>query len=232
MFDSTMNYIFRNSVLAYAAGGDARELVAQLELVREHYPPPAFHALMNLLSSHDQPRSLHELGWRSETDSDADRAAESRAKRRLALAVFFQMSYPGAPAVYYGDEVGVTGGADPDNRRPYPWPDLGGRPDEALHALFRRLIAMRREHAVLRRGELHAPLHVDAEVVVLLRRLGERWAVTATNNAEQPRTVSVTLPAEAPAGFVDALTGERVRAHARRLEFAVPAVFGSALVGR
>jgi glycosidase len=227
MFDSTMNYIFRNVVLAYAAGGDARTLVPQLELMREHYPPPAFHALMNLLSTHDQPRSLHELGWRD----DADGAAEALAKRRFALAVLFQMSYPGAPAVYYGDEVGVTGGADPDNRRTFPWADQGGRPDEALHALFRRLIRLRHEHPVLRRGELFEPLHVDAHAVVLLRRLGDRWAVTATHNADRPQTLTVTLPPEAPAVFTDALTGAERRADGGRLTLSLPPLFGSVLTG-
>jgi cyclomaltodextrinase len=189
-FDSTMNYIFRNTALAYAAGGDARQLVGNLELMREHYPPPAFHALMNLLSSHDQARSLHVLGWHD----DADPAQERLAKARYRLALLLQMSYPGAPAVYYGDEVGLSGGDDPDNRRPFPWADLGGRPDEDLHAEFRRLIALRNALPVLRRGELGAPLHVDAHVIVLPRRLGETVALTITSNAAEARTVAFELP--------------------------------------
>jgi cyclomaltodextrinase len=52
-FDSTMNYIFRNALLEYAAGGDAALLYRNIESIREAYPPPAFHALMNLLSTHD-----------------------------------------------------------------------------------------------------------------------------------------------------------------------------------
>jgi glycosidase len=227
MFDSTMNYIFRNAVLAYAAGGDAREFVPQLELMREHYPPPAFHALMNLLSTHDQPRSLYELGWRD----DADGTAEALAKRRFALAVLFQMSYPGSPAVYYGDEVGVTGGADPDNRRTFPWADLGGRPDEAMLGLFKRLIRMRQDHPVLRRGQLQAPLYVDAHAVVLLRRLGDRWALTATNNADQVRSVTVNLPPGAPDVFTDALTGAARRADGGQLTLELPALFGTVLAG-
>ncbi len=56
-FDSTMNYIFRNAVLDYAAGADATSAYQNLELMREAYPPQAFYALMNLLSTHDQARS-------------------------------------------------------------------------------------------------------------------------------------------------------------------------------
>src|SRR5204863_319788 len=64
MFDSTMNYVYRNSVLDYANGGDARASYRNLELLRENYPPQALHAAMNLLSSHDTARSLHVFGFK------------------------------------------------------------------------------------------------------------------------------------------------------------------------
>jgi cyclomaltodextrinase len=230
MFDSTMNYIFRNAVQAWAAGGPAGEMVAQLEHLREAYPPQAFHALMNLLSSHDQARALHHFGWH---DDVTDAATIARAKARLKLAVFFQMTYPGAPTVYYGDEVGVTGGDDPYNRAPYPWADQGGQPDTALLADFKRLIGLRNQHAVLRRGSLAAPLFVDPHAVVLARRLGEQWAVTAVHNAEQPRRISVPLPAGAPAnGWVDALSGTAVAVVEGRLTLDLPALSGVVLVTR
>lgn len=222
-FDSTMNYIFRNAVLDYAGGGDARKLVPQLELMREHYPPQAFHALMNLLSSHDQARSLHVLGWHD----DADAVQERRAKARYRLALFFQMTYPGAPAVYYGDEVGLNGGDDPDNRRPYPWADEGGRPDLALRAEVQRLIALRHALPLLRRGTLGAPLHVDAHVVVVPRTLGAEQAITASNNDAAPRRVEV--PA-ADGEWLDRLSGERFTARGGRLAFEVPGQWGRVLV--
>lgn len=222
-FDSTMNYIFRNAVLAYAEGGDARKLVPNLELMREHYPPPAFHALMNLLSSHDQARSLHVLGWHD--DGNAEQARLAKARFRLAL--FFQMTYPGAPAIYYGDEVGVTGGDDPDNRRTYPWEDQGGQPDLDLRREVQRLIALRHRLPVLRRGTLDAPLHVDAHVIVLARRLGEAQALVASNNDAAVRRVSVPA-ADGP--WADALTGERYEARQGRLDVDLPPRFGRVLV--
>ncbi len=237
MFDSTMNYIFRNAVLDYAAGGKAGVMVANLEHLREAYPPQAHHALMNLLSSHDQARSLHHFGWHDDTQ---DPAVIARAKQRLKLAVLFQMTYPGAPTVYYGDEVGVTGGDDPYNRATYPWADEGGRPDTALLAEFRTLIGLRNRHAVLRRGSLAAPLHADEQVVVLVRRLGERWALTATNNAEEPRQVALALPAglrgEALRDVLSAGGGKKGpplkgQADGRWL-LEVPALYGRVLVTR
>jgi len=189
-FDSTMNYIFRNAVLDYANGGDARLMAANLEEMREAYPPQSFAALMNLLSTHDAARSLHVLG---DVDGKSTPAEVALAKQKLRLAVFFQMTYPGSPAIYYGDEVGMTGGDDPYNRGTYPWADRGGHPDAALLADFRRLAKLRRDLPVLRHGTLVAPLHVDANVVVLARHDGQRWAITATNNSDQARTVTVPL---------------------------------------
>lgn len=242
MFDSTMNYVFRNAVLEYAAGGDAKALYGHLEHLREAYPPQALYALMNLLSSHDQARALHHFGWHDDTQ---DAAAIALAKQRLKLAVLFQMTYPGAPTVYYGDEVGLTGGDDPYNRAPYPWADEGGKPDTALLEVFRELIALRKGHAVLRRGSLAAPLHADAHVIVLLRRLGDQWAITATNNASVPQTVVLDLPAGLRAEALHDVLGRAGGATPAadgpaapvprpdgRLVLEVPALYGRVLVTR
>jgi glycosidase len=228
-FDSTMNYIFRNAVLDFVAGGDAAANYRNLEYLREVYPEPAFFALMNLLSTHDTARSLHVLGY--EGEGDAAKAAD--AKRRFRLAVFFQMIFPGAPAIYYGDEVGVTGGDDPYNRGTYPWTDQGGRPDMALHHEVRALAHMRRDNAVLRRGELLPPLYADKNVIVLGRRDGAVVAITALNNADSPRTVEVALPASFSGRvFVDPLGGRAVRAEGRSLRLTLPALEGLVLISR
>ena len=228
-FDSTMNYIFRNAVLDYANGVKAGTAYESLETIRETYPPQSLHALMNLLSSHDVARSLHVFGYEAASDTKAI----ALAKQRLRLAWFFQMSYPGSPAVYYGDEVGVTGGNDPFNRASYPWADRGGAPDEALLDEFRRLVAMRKDNEVLRRGSLSAPLHIDDHVIVLARQQGDALAIIATNNSSDAATVTVDLPAGTTAtSFVDALTGASTQASGGRLTIVVPAMFGSALIAR
>ncbi len=134
------------------------------------------------------------------------------------------MTYPGAPTIYYGDEVGVTGGDDPYNRATYPWADEGGQPDLALLAEFKQLTKLRHEHAILRRGVLLAPLHVDEHVVVFAREHEGRWALVAINNDSAPRRVEVTLPAHAAAQFADARDG--------RLALTVPALFGVVQFGR
>ena len=230
-FDSTMNYVLRNALLDYAAGKKARELVHNVELMREVYPPQAFYALMNVLSTHDAARSVHVLGWH---DDLKDPAKIGEAKQRYKLALFFQMTFPGAPAIFYGDEVGMTGGDDPFNRGPYPWADEGGQPDLDMLAEVKRLTSLRRAHAVLRHGSLGAPLLADDHVIVHARQLGQRWAITATNNANTPQTVTVVLPAAAAQHrqWQDALTGAKLQPTGQRLTLTVPPLYGSVILAR
>ena len=228
-FDSTMNYVFRNAVLDFANGVKASDAYRSLEYLREVYPPQAAHALMNLVSSHDVARALHVLG-----DKDGASAQDvALAKQRLRLAWLFQVAYPGAPAVYYGDEVGVTGGEDPFNRATYPWADLGGQPDLALHAELKRLLSIRRDHAVLRHGALSAPLLADDHLLVFARGGEGGLAVVAMNNAGETREAGFALPAGTPATrFEDLLTGETFQVRDGRLSVPVPARFGRLLLAR
>jgi len=227
-FDSTMNYIFRNAVIDFASGRNAKQAYQSIELMREAYPPQAFYALMNLLSTHDAARTLYELGY---TDPTNPEQQITEAKQRYRLAVLFQMTFPGSPAVFYGDEVGVTGGADPFNRGTYPWPDKGGHPDTAMLADFQKLIGLRDHNAVLRRGSIGAPVHLDENVIVLTRSYQGVRAITAFNNAKTPQRVTVQLPR----GFgdriyMDALTGRSVKALKGELTLTVPALYGSVLI--
>jgi glycosidase len=185
---------------------------------------------MNLLSTHDSARALFDFGFRDEKTAPA---AIALAKQRLRLAAFFQMTFPGAPAVFYGDEVGATGGEDPYNRVTYPWADLGGKPDAALLADYKALIRLRKDHPVLRHGSIDAPAFLDDHVIVLIRRDANRWAITATNNDADPHTVTIPLPPGLQATmFVNVLSGERIPSNAHNVTFAVPALFGTVLENR
>jgi glycosidase len=229
-FDSTMNYIFRNAVQAYAAGADARVSYRNIELMRELYPPQAFYALMNLLSTHDSPRALFVFGDR---DENASAETIALAKQRLRLALLFQVIFPGSPAVFYGDEVGVTGGEDPYDRVTYPWPDQGGKPDMALLKEYKRLIAMRNAHPILRHGSIDAPAFIDDHVIALIRRDGKQWAITAMNNATDARDITVDVPRELRnATFVDALSNHQTKAGVSSITFSVPPMGGVVLLKR
>jgi cyclomaltodextrinase / maltogenic alpha-amylase / neopullulanase len=233
-FDGTMNYIFRNTVLDYAGGAKAPAVYHNMELMRELYPPQSLFVNMNLISSHDVPRALYEFGY---VDDKASADVIATAKQRVRLATFMQMTLPGAPAIYYGDEVGLPGGPDPFNRAGYPWADKGGKPDLALLADMKKLTNLRAQHAVLRRGSFSAPAYMDDNVIAHVRVLkaggSATIAVTATNNSNLAKTIRVPLPTgTATSTFVDALTGGRVEAKDGAIEIVVPAMFGVCLVSK
>lgn len=227
MFDSTMNYIFRQAILDYANGQRAQDSLNVLEMTREYYPPQAFYALMNLISSHDAPRALFEFGYKDEGETPEE---IELAKKKLMLAVFFQMTYPGAPAIYYGDEVGVTGGGDPFNRGTFPWKEDGGNPDEELHAEIKRLVTLRNQYAVLRRGSVE-PIYVDNHVIVLWREDQDHVALVTVSNAPTAQQVDLNLQGlNLPAKFVDALNAEDTPVRGEVLSLTVPAYYGRVLV--
>jgi hypothetical protein len=101
-----------------------------------------------------------------------------------------------------------------------------------LEAEVKRLIRLRHELPVLRRGELGAPLLVDANVMVLPRRLGKVMAITASNNAPETRTVTVAVPADAPGAFVDAVDGRPVPLRDGHLLIDLPPHGGQVLIAR
>jgi neopullulanase len=132
----------------------------------------------NLLSSHDMPRFLTLVRGDKEV---------------LKLATLFQMTFPGAPSVYYGDEVGMEGGPDPDARRSFRWDESVW--DEDLLAFFRRAIALRHDHPALRRGR-YMRLHADdrRNVYAFARRGEQETLVVVLNNGTD--SCDLDLPAE------------------------------------
>ena len=121
--------------------------------MRYHMSGYNIHALlvsMNQLSNHDHSRFMtrtnQQVGRLHTRGSEA--AEEGLNKAVVMEAVVFQMTWPGAPTIYYGDEAGIAGWHDPDNRRPFPW----GREDQVMMALHREVIAFRKAHPVLRHG--------------------------------------------------------------------------------
>ncbi len=237
-FDGVMNYLltyacwgfFGGDVLDMNLVGDwyknapqyyqTREAPAFAETITRllgHYPLPAVQAQLNLLDSHDTARFLSLVG------------GDKRLQRLAALALF---TYPGAPCVYYGDEIGMEGGKDPDNRRAFPWDEK--RWDHDLRGYYRRLIALRRQFPALRSGEFRV-LHAAGQVLVYERRLGEQVLVMAINRSPHER-YHLDLPA--PSGLsegsrlVDALGGGEAWVGSGRLNgLSLPPLSGVVLVG-
>ena len=142
---------------------------------QEVYPAPFYYSLMNLLSSHDRVRALNALcGWDTDGIAQMNREDARRvtldegelavAKRRYVQAVKLLCALPGAPTVYYGDEIGMTGMADPWNRAPMRWDGA----DESLRAAIAELLNDRRHSAALQTGFLSVTA-TDADTLVLRR---------------------------------------------------------------
>ncbi|MDR1604121.1 MAG: 4-alpha-glucanotransferase [Gracilibacteraceae bacterium] len=156
--DATMNYPFRELFLGYALGVvTAEQLHRRILSLYENYPPENFYAAMNLFGSHDRERVLTVL---SGVDlSGLSAGAEEffrleQEQRALALSRWRMLApvlttFPGVPCLYYGDEAGMEGLADPYNRGPFPW----GGEDRELVEYFRRLLGWRREYPVLVEGD-------------------------------------------------------------------------------
>jgi glycosidase len=185
-FDTTMNYRLRDAVIGLLSpnpfdpkgfGDSGRKLApsefaSRLASIREDFPDAAFYSAMNLIDSHDTERALWTLTPGAETRAakEQDAANVAEGKRRLRLASLLQFTLPGAPTVYYGDEVGLTGDDDPDDRRTYPWSDLGGSPDNTLRDHYTGLATLRRMHPSLTAGSFAVVSADDAAGTVVLRR--------------------------------------------------------------
>ena len=215
--DTTMNYRLRDAVVGLLAVGafDSKgfadsghvigpsQFAARIAAIREDYPDAAYYSLMNLLDSHDTERLLWTLTPGSETTADKELNAANLAegKARVRIASLIQFTMPGAPTVYYGDEVGMTGDDDPDDRRTYPWADLGGSPDTAMLAHYQGLADLRAELPVLTDGDLRMLLADDpAGTLAYGRRITSQAAIVAVNRSPSPRTLAIPVAGYLPDG--------------------------------
>jgi cyclomaltodextrinase / maltogenic alpha-amylase / neopullulanase len=179
-FDATMNYPVRRAVIDYLIQGDisAEIFDAALSEQRARLPEAALRVQFNLLGSHDTAR----LKFVAKEDSN-----------RVKLAYGFLFSYLGAPVVYYGDEVGMTGDKDPDCRRTFPWQQ--SKQDQSMKEWIQSLAKLRRDEPSLRRGLVKPALARGAHYAF--------WRIPDTQDPGRPLLVvmnnsstktSITIP--------------------------------------
>ena len=140
MLDSAMNYDFRRYCRRFFAEQtvDAETFDTNVSTLLLRYNENALFAQLNLLDSHDVSRFLSLCGEKTE---------------RMELAVLLQMTFPGMPCVFYGDEKGLCGESEPEYRRPMAWDA-----SSPLEEVYRRMIALRKTHPALRDGSFHTEL--------------------------------------------------------------------------
>ncbi|CEK39624.1 glycoside hydrolase family 13 protein [Paraclostridium sordellii] len=128
-------YVFKNIVVDFLKGNvNSQAVYNRFMTIKENYPKDAFKSNLNLLGTHDTRRILTEL---------------NEEKELLKLAVFIQMTFEGVPYVYYGDEAGLIGETDPDNRRTYPWENE----DKDILNFYKKIIKERKNNKLLSSGE-------------------------------------------------------------------------------
>ncbi|WP_420358845.1 glycoside hydrolase family 13 protein [Lachnospira multipara] len=154
---------------------------------------------MNELSNHDHSRFLtrtNKMVGRTQT-LGPEKASENVNKAVFKEAVVMQFTWPGAPTIYYGDEAGVCGFTDPDNRRTYPW----GNEDKELIQFHKDIIKLHNENKVFRVGSYKA-LYSDYNLIAYARFTRDDAAVVIINNNDDERRIRVSL-IEAGFGYDD-----------------------------
>ncbi len=259
MFDAVMNYPFARACVRFFVDTNDRRLTPtgfdhELEHVRNSCPADADAVLQNLLDSHDTDR-LASMIMNPNRRFDADNglrqnphytvAAPSADARRIQrLMALFQMTYVGAPMIYYGDEAGMWGADDPDDRKPMVWPDMTyddershpipgmTRPDDAvrfdssLFTWYRTLVAVRTASRALSHGAYRTILADDANAVFVFGRTTVRdSAIVVLNNSDAERTVRIPTTG----AWIDALTGTRVHSSGGNAEVTLAARSGAIL---
>jgi len=192
------------------------QFLDQLQGIQESYPEASWKSALNLLGSHDTNRILFLLKKISNEDAEL-------ARRKLLFLTAFQMTYPGAPSIYYGDEVGVDAAGvwryntwidDPYNRAPYPWADQGLRPDPNLLREFRRLGQLRASSPTLRKGDFEVvSTNNESRVFSYTRSLGTQSYLVVMNRQNTSQNVVLTtgVGALGTQDFVEVYPSEGLR---------------------
>lgn len=187
-FDGLMNYPARAALLHYLTGQiSSAQFAWQVERLLTLYPRENVYAQYNLLGSHDTERILTYFG------GDLN---------KTRLAFLLQFAYPGVPSIYYGDEIGLEGGRDPDCRRAFPWDPANWKP--GLHDWVKALVAVRKGSAALCDGDYRPLLTRDTPAAYAFARcLGEECVLAAFNACAEPAVLEVpVLSMNLPEGSV------------------------------
>lgn len=173
--DSVMGYPFRTNIVSFLKNDiKSIDLLNRFMQIKENYPSEAFKSNLNLIGSHDVKRIKTEL--------DEDREL-------VKLAVGIQMTFEGIPYIYYGDEAGICGNTDPDNRRTYPWK----KEDEDMIEYYRNLTTIRKKYKALIYGETSFIDTKNADVFAFIRKTEEEKLLIVVNRSENENDIKLHL---------------------------------------
>jgi cyclomaltodextrinase / maltogenic alpha-amylase / neopullulanase len=226
-FDAVMNYRFARAVVRYFVDTDAKkyrpsDLDRELADIRKEYPGEVSYVLQNLIDSHDTDRLASMImnpnrkyddrnGLRNNPDYNVGKPTDA-ARKIQKLILLFQMSYVGAPMIYYGDEAGMWGADDPDDRKPMVWEDLvyqnerthpvPGKSrsddpvkfDSELFQYYKKVVGIRNQNVALQRGDFSTILVDDAKNVYAFKRsTPDNEVIVVINNGDNKETAVLKL---------------------------------------
>lgn len=207
-FDGLMNYPVRDAVFDVISGTKtALQFGDKVESLLKLYPDENTRSMLVLLGSHDTRRMLRKVNGK---------------KEKMKLAAVFPFVYPGAPCIYYGDEIALDGGKDPDCRRAFPWNERLW--DQDMRAWFQRLIQIRIQEPVLRRGDFQRVFANDRCYGIKRNFNGETiWVLFNFSDISQSITVKDNgWIGDAATNLVNLLDGQIVKTKGNVLQVALP----------
>ena len=170
--------------------GDATGFFRNMGYHMSRFQMPSLLVAINELSNHDHSRFLTRTnGVVGRVGNLGPEAANNGVRKSVLLeAVVVQMTWPGAPTIYYGDEAGLCGFTDPDNRRTYPW----GKEDLELIEFHRDVIRIHKQNVALKKGSFR-PLHEDYNVIAFGRFYLDNILFTVVNNNDYEKEVRFSV---------------------------------------
>ena len=192
--DAVMNYPFRTAILDYLRDGKTEALLYYINEVMPNMPREASLLQLNLIGTHDTPRALTALGGERENgrtvrELSAQKMSEEEyavARDRLILAYLLSVTFPGRAMIYYGDEAGMEGYADPMNRMPYPWE----KEDRTILKAYREIGKLRDRFKAFCVGSFSL-LYLDDSLLVFERKTGKSAVKTFINRSQNALRVEL-----------------------------------------
>jgi cyclomaltodextrinase len=218
-FDGLMNYPFRDELIKFNVKGtiSAKQFTSNLEKLLASYPQEHNLAHLLPLGTHDTERLL--------TVSSGD-------KKRVRLMTLIQFFFPGVPNIYYGDEIGLEGGKDPDCRRAFPWDEEVW--DMQYRSFLKKLIQIRHHYPQLRRGTFERLMENDKDqVLIFVRSLNEHKAFLIVNASEKELHLQLSpsdLNTSLRGSVWDAMNEREISLETTNIEFNLPALDGLILI--
>jgi glycosidase len=214
-----MNYLFRDAVNLYFVFNklNVKQFDSLLSIPRK-YPKEVQFALQNLVGSHDTERFL--------TLTKGNTA-------KVKLVALFQMTYIGAPMVYYGDEIGMMGGRDPDCRRTMVWDTLHWNID--LRNFYKKLIDLRKQNKVFTRGSYKTILtDSKRDLFGFLREFENEKAIVILNTSNNCQTVKLQSPDRNVKKWIDLLNDVSIsqKGKSKITIHSIPPMSGAVLIPR